>query len=643
VAGSFFGQPKQARDWTLRGFLAAQGSPIGLEIPEDKATREALGRAAARLFTEPMESLKGRRLDAAALDGLLVPDAVADMLRWMDGTLTVDTDPQRFAAFASLAAKQMGFDPRKRSPQDAAGRLAKREKAWAKVWDRFEEANGAYDGVVKLLRLEEPQSLFERRDAYPILMERGENELRAALVALANLTPEGASASVADLEERHGWRRETIWAKRDEARLAQALEHLAVVAQAVALPAHDAHALANAYLADGWKTDWAALRALDIARTGEDREAVTAALRAVYLPWLDAGAMALQKLASDGEVRFAVPSKPPTPPARAALLFVDGLRMDLAQQLGALLRAQGATVQVSCAWSGFPTVTATCKGLASPAAGVLAAASSGDHLIPFYQGKPAQKPVLLKAIEAAGWSIAESLLSDEPLWREIGRFDERGHVLGTDLATQAHDLLVEVTDIALRLARQGRRVRIVTDHGWLLMPGGLPQAQLVAGLTVAGGKGHRVATLKEGAPTTYPRLPWSWDRGVLLATATGARAFYAGVEYAHGGVSPQECVLPVLDILAEPAAATVVIKPTWQRLRLKVEVQGGAGLMFDVRLGEDISGESILPKGARPLDELGQVGVLIPDEHEGKQVCLVVHPPNAPQDVRAKQTATIEG
>jgi hypothetical protein len=642
VAGSFFGQPKQARDWTLRGFLAAQGSPVGLEIPDDKATRDALGRAAIRLFAEPIETLKGQRLDARTLDGLLVPDPVADMLRWMDGKLTPEADPQLFDAFASLAAKQLGFDPRRRSPQDAAARLAKRDKRWAKVWDRFEEANGAYEGVVKLLRLEEPQSLFEARDAYPILIERGESELRAALIALANETPEKASATLADLEERHGWRRETIWAKRGEARLAQALEHLAVAAQAAALPTHDAHALAEAYLADGWKADWAALRALDIARTGEDREAVTAALRAVYLPWLDAGAVALQKLASDGEVRFALPSTPPAPPARMALLFVDGLRMDLAQQLGALLWARGATVQVNCAWSGFPTVTATCKGLASPAAGVLAAASTAD-LIPFYQGKPAQKPVLLKAIEATGWSTAESLLSDEPLWREIGRFDERGHVLGADLATQAHDLLIEVADIALRLARQGRRVRIVTDHGWLLMPGGLPQAPLVAGVTVAGGNGHRVATLKEGAPTTYPRLPWSWDKGVLLATATGVRAFYAGVEYAHGGVSPQECVLPVLDIVAEPAAAPVVIKPTWQRLRLKVEVQGGAGLMFDVRLGEDISGESILPKGARPLDELGQIGVLIPDEYEGKQVCLVVHPPNAPQDVRAKQTAIVEG
>jgi len=107
VAGSFFGQQKQARDWTLRGFLAAQGSPIGLEIPEDKATREALGRAARQLFAEPIDGLKGRRLDAAALDAMLVTDLDADMLKWIDGTLAPEVDPERFAAFAALAAKQL--------------------------------------------------------------------------------------------------------------------------------------------------------------------------------------------------------------------------------------------------------------------------------------------------------------------------------------------------------------------------------------------------------------------------------------------------------------------------------------------------------------------------------------------------------
>jgi hypothetical protein len=210
-------------------------------------------------------------------------------------------------------------------------------------------------------------------------------------------------------------------------------------------------------------------------------------------------------------------------------------------------------------------------------------------------------------------------------------------------ATQARDLLDEVAGIALQLARRGYRVRVVTDHGWLLMPGGLPHAPLVAGLVAAGGKGHRMATLKEGAPTSYPRFPWSWDDSVLLATPTGIRTFYTGIEYAHGGISPQECILPLLDIVAEPETAPVIIKPTWRRLRLNVEVQGGAGLMFDVRLGSDISGESILPRGPRQLDDLGQTGVLIPDEYEGKPVCLVVHPPNAPQDVHARHLAVIEG
>ena len=86
-------------------------------------------------------------------------------------------------------------------------------------------------------------------------------------------------------------------------------------------------------------------------------------------------------------------------------------------------------------WSGFPTITATCKQLASPAAGLLA--ESADCLVPCFEGKLAQKPVLLKAIEAAGWITSETLLGDKPLWKEIGRFDERGHALGADLATQA--------------------------------------------------------------------------------------------------------------------------------------------------------------------------------------------------------------
>jgi hypothetical protein len=643
VTGVFFGQPKQARDWTLRGFLAAQGSPVSLNVPEDKATREALARAAARLFAEPLALLKGRTLDAAGLDGLLVPDPTLDMLRWMDSRFTPEIDPNRFNAFAALAKKTLGFDPRKKAPQDAATRLARREKGWAQVWERFEQANGDYQGVVTLLDFEEPpQELFAIPETYPKENRRLERELMASLTTIGTRPFGEATKVLSELDAKHSWRRHTVWARRGEARLAQALEHLATIAKAAALPAHDPVALANAYAEEGWKVDNAALCALDIARTGENRDAVTSALRAVYLPWLDAGAQASQALAAQGKLPFAKPAASPKPPSGAVLIFVDGLRMDVARRLSSALSQAGAKVELRWRWSGFPTVTSTCKPLVSPVAAALEAGPA-DGLTPCFAGKPTTKPVLVKAIEAAGWSTTEDLLASAPLWKEVGRFDEEGHSLGARLAERIQDGVDEIAELILRYARQGRRVRVVTDHGWLIIPGGLPYASMPSGLAAPSGRGNRVALLKEGAPTGFMRLPWSWDESVLLAIPPGARAFYNNTEYAHGGVSPQECVVPVIDVAATALPAALTIKAAWQRLRLKVEVGGGAGMMLDVRLGKDTSGLSILTKGPRTLDDAGQLNVLISDEHIGKEICLVVYPAGSPSDVRAKHTTTIEG
>ncbi|MGD0109816.1 MAG: BREX-1 system phosphatase PglZ type B [Rhodopila sp.] len=642
VTGVFFGQSKQARDWTLRGFLSAQGSPVGLDVPEDKATREALSRAAASLFVEPLALLKGRRLDAAALDGLLVPDPTLDMLRWLDGTLTQQSDPARFDAFASLAAKKLGIDPRKRTRQDAAARLAKREKNWGEVWDRFVEAGGGYEGVVKLLSVQEPQDLYAPPETYPAENARRETNLRNSLVALTNKPHGEAIKTLLALDADHAWRRGTVWAKRGEAKLAQALEHLALIAGSETLPANESSVMAEAYAAEGWKVDAAALMALNIASPGESRDAVAAALRAVYLPWLESGAGALQGLASRGKVPFAQPAKPPKPPANAVLIFVDGLRMDVAHRLIGVLQANGAKTALNWRWSGFPTVTATCKPLASPAAGAFAACAV-EALAPASDGKPVTKPVLMKAITASGWTTHDTLLGTDPVWLEAGRFDDEGHKLGARLAGQIADGVAEIAEIVLRLVQQGRRVRIVTDHGWLLMPDGLPFAELLSGMTAPSARGNRVALLKEGAPTTYVRLPWSWDSSVLLATPPGVRAFYNGTEYAHGGVSPQECVLPVIDVTADGIAPSLSIHTTWNRLRLRVEVKGGAGMMLDLRPASDAFGQSLLPKGSRPLDDAGQITVLVSDEHVGHEVCLVIHPPGAPSDVRIKQVTTVKG
>lgn len=640
VAGVFFGQPKQSRDWTLRGFLSAQGSPLGLDIPEDAATRASLARAARVLFSEQVEALKGRRWDAASLDALLAPDPVQDMLRWIDGGLTESSDPERFAAFAARATKDFGLDPRKKSRQDAATRLAQRSGSWLAIWERFEQTESFLDGVVNLLRNEEPSNLFAYDFHYPRVNERRETELRNSLLSLDKLGPAEARDTIGSLEREHGDRRASVWAKRGEARLAFVLRELSIIAEAAALPDHDPSAMAEAYVAAGWKSDAAVMRALDLARTGSDRDAAIVAIRSVYLPWLEQAATGLQALAYSGSVPFARPVPQIAPRPEDALLFVDGLRMDLAQTLVSLLRAKGVDAKLKWQWSGFPTVTATCKPLTSPAA-ILLTGGEPIGLYPDYQGKPASKPTLYKAIEAAGWSTQATLLAEKPSWNECGRFDEEGHARGSRLAESIPDALQEVADKASNLAREGRRVRIVTDHGWLLVPGGLDHAPLHSGLIEPSQKGSRVALLKEGAPTSYTRLPWTWDASVSFAIATGARAFLGGKEYAHGGVSPQECVLAVIDISAETLTKPLAINASWKRLRLKVEVPGGAGLMLDVRRGLDTSGASVLKNGPRTLDDFGQVGVLISDEYDGEDVCLVVHPPGSPQDVRAKFLTSI--
>ena len=108
---------------TLRGFLAAGRGSLNLEVADDDATRLALPEAATVLFARPLDDLRGQRWNADSLHALLSPDLEADMLAWMCGAL----DGARLNAFAARAIKELAFDPRRLSPQDAARRLARRE------------------------------------------------------------------------------------------------------------------------------------------------------------------------------------------------------------------------------------------------------------------------------------------------------------------------------------------------------------------------------------------------------------------------------------------------------------------------------------------------------------------------------------
>jgi hypothetical protein len=626
VAGSLFGHVN-GKDWTLRGFLAAERGSLKLAVADDANTRTALAHAALRFCTRPVEELRGKRWDADQLNALLAPDLAADMLDWIDGVFAEGADAGRFAGFAALAEKELKFDPRKLSPQDAARRLSRREGRWADVWTRFAATTG-YPGVVRHLGFEDPGSLFdhsENRGSYPKLNLHAETSLRDALRKLQDRPVADGRRELLALEKEHAWRLDTVWAKRGEAPLAAALAHLARVARARPLPSHDGAALAEAYVLEGAAIDQEAMSALAAAPREVDREAVTAALRALYLPWVEQNAVALQELVRAGKVRLPGTDTDKKLEANT-ILFVDGLRMDLAAALVKVLAAEGVTAKLNWCWSGFPTVTATCKPMVSPVAGKLSGPATTADVLPVApDGKPATKPVLFKLMQSDGWGTENELLPDGKLWAETGRFDEEGHALGARLADRLTAGVRDAADRVLQLARMGRSIRIVTDHGWLLMPGGLPHAALDVSLVEFNGKRTRCAMVKPNATTSYLQVPWSWNAEVSIAAATGARSFYAGYEYAHGGISPQECILPVIEIeaAARPRGRVSIRELKWEGLRLRVEVVGGADLRVDLKLGVETSGASLL-KGERVLDESGRTSILVSDEHERYAACLVV-------------------
>ena len=98
-----------------------------------------------------------------------------------------------------------------------------------------------------------------------------------------------------------------------------------------------------------------------------------------------------------------------------------------------------------------------------------------------------------------------------------------------------------------------RRVIVVTDHGWLLLPGGLPKAVLPLHQTVA--RKGRCAVVKPGVQVEEQTVAWHWSADVRIAMAADIHSFEAGQAYEHGGLSPQECVAPWLTAVARPLAA----------------------------------------------------------------------------------------
>jgi len=393
--------------------------------------------------------------------------------------------------------------------------------------------------------------------------------------------------------------------------------------------------MAQAWRDEFWQVDAAAREALAGLRSKADTRAVSAGLQAVYVPWLDEANRRFQDLVrKDGYPGSAVIADDSGgyQAGGACWLFLDGLRFDVAQDLARALAEAGLESVVETAWAPVPSVTASGKVASSPVAAMARGRSTDEDFVPGHAtlDRPLDTVLLRKVLRAEGWQVLGPNESGDPTgraWTEFGDLDHYGHEHGLRLAREVPVILAEVVEHIRFLVDSGwKRVRIVTDHGWLLVPGGMPKTELAKFLTAT--RWGRCAALTDTASPTELTMTWTWSPDVRIAMAPGIGSFLAGQEYGHGGLSLQESVIPVLTVTRPQGIADTravkIAEARWTRLICRVTIEGAeAGYAVDLRRKANDPATS-KAGGAKPLKNGKASLTVADDELQGEAISLVV-------------------
>lgn len=625
-----------AKDWTLLSFLKSDQGGLGLDVAQDGDTKNAMQLALHRLLDEDVALLEGKRLDKDYFNTLLTGgDPTRDLLQWLDqGDLFRQSRGENeWQAFVGLCKSQLAFDPENQGPLEGGAKLANHEGPWDAIWERFCEAPKRYPNISALIRkcqlpIFDLFATAENAGGWPQWNEAQETSLQTDLLAVENLPDHEARKKVLELEKKHGERRELVWTELGESPLTQALGYLVVLAEVTQ------HNLAAGTLADltagyrnrGWLADDSLLKALACAEGSKEFDAISAAIRAMYLPWAEDSARHLQAVWK---------KEPPKAPcgtgngtAPECVVFVDGLRFDCAKRLVLLLEKAGLTVDESEKWAALPSVTGTCKPAIAPLVkeNTIAEEPEPNNFEPLttYQFK--------KALEQNGWTIlnkkssvpeADSIKPPK-LWVECGDLDHEGHGRGWKLARQMDLLLAEVQERVVNLVEAGwRKIRVITDHGWLLLPGGLPKVELPSSVTES--KWGRCAIIKPGASSNGLEFPWYWNPNQLFALADGISCFRMGEDYTHGGISLQECLTLELLVSGDVDSQVSFTDLVWKGLRCTIAVEGeSAGLSLDLRAKPGNPNTSITVS-VKKLKNNGTASVVVENEDlEGSNATVVL-------------------
>jgi PglZ domain len=652
--GVFWSQ-LNGKDWSVNAFLTSKSGGLGLSVAKDDSTQKALLRALdPLLFDKKLEHLKNSHLESNNFNQMLMSTPDKDLLTWMNDPLSIKATwkGNKWETFVELCTKEFNFSPDKDGELVAAEALCKNQAAWIGVWQRFLETYHLYPKLPALLaKVNKPSDLFTDASTYLQYTLTEESILESSLLKISELSAVDARKELLNLETIHAERRLWIWSQMGYTPLANTLKHLAIIADLSAtIPGGlSPQEMSERYQSHYWQVDQACLDALKSVSNHKHQEIIKSVLSVIYTPWLTQVNQVFQSLITTKgypgtqEVNEAVAEYSVS---GECVFFIDGLRFDIAHTLLDKLKAYHFDVTLTANWSALPTVTSTAKAAVTPINRLITGRSTDVDFQPSLKNsdKAYSHYYLKKLLQDEGWQFIASDETGDPsgkAWTEYGDIDKAGHAKQLKLAHCIEALLTDITERILELASVGwRHIRIVTDHGWLLVPDELPKVSLPKQATET--RWGRCAQLKESASFDGLVVAWHWNPAVSIAMAPAISSFIAGKHYEHGGLSLQECITPVLNIISQvsPAnQATALIKTTkWLGLLCKVQVETTDKVYAVLRTKPADDNSNICP--VKPIIK-GSCSLMVENEDlAGSSVVLVLL--DASGQLLAKQ-ATIVG
>lgn len=635
--GNLFLQ-ENGKEWTVMAFVENVQHGLGIKVQKDTSTKQALKKALPTIFMEKEAFLNKSQIDAGFLNTMVFPEINESILQWMiQGHAFLNTmDLSKQAVFTELCKGQFDFTPDIKNIKDIALKLGSQSGNWRNVWQLFTNNPRKYAQIEEYLRLAMPADLGVGmyslpQESWPQINEVEEQKLADSLISLTMLDRPKAYSKLIQLENKHKERKDWVWADLDKAPLAKALFYLVKLASNSqrSFGNYTLEELQQYYANEGYEVDHYMRKSLQLVKTSKDKDTVTGVIKLFYKPWLESITDRFQKLIEEDPRLFTEQtSKEET---SEFVLFVDAFRYELAKEFVQRLEkdSPGIKYYLLTTWSAIPSLTPTAKASVSPIAPIVSLNSDCRDFRPQLKNtKDLQTATFREALKTQGFEYLPKISKIETgkkYWLEIGDIDTKGHQEQAALVRRVDELFDQIDETIAEIVAAGyQKIKIVTDHGWLLLPGGLPKTQLYTGLAET--RWGRCALIKEGAVTNLLHLPWRWNASLYIAYAPGISFFKINEEYAHGGISIHECLIPeiILESKSIPNQNASIKNVKWVNLKCNIETKNVPdGFKIDIRTkASDEQSTIVISKNNGVTGNKGRV--MVSDEVEGNAATVLL-------------------